>query len=263
MSTSPNKPGLRPGFTLAWSFRNRPETIQRSMRSAHATCPTHVNFALVDAASTQETLQTVRATAAQLAPRDVRIAESAFRTNLGEAWNLALMLSDTRYVIFASSDVEFFDPRWFGALESTAAQGYEYVLIENHAVFMVDKKIIPRLGWFDENFGLGPHFDCDFMIRASEAGIRFCGLPNPQLYHHGDDRETTARRLSGEQPNRLPMNDLQNEEYFRAKWSSAWPGWANVVDKTADLPHPPTHISQARRRLAELDPHPFYTSKYR
>ncbi len=164
------------------------------------------------------------------------------------------MLSETRYVIFSSSDVEFISEEWFFQLANSVNCGGEYVLLENHAVFIIDKAIIPKMGWFDEGFKLGPHFDSEFMLRGSEANVRFSILiNNNRFYKHGDvDLDT---RQKNELIDRLPMNDLSNEKYFMSKWKSEWDGWS---DKT----HPPTHISQAQRQFAEIDPHPFYTKKY-
>ena len=59
------------------------------------------------------------------------------------------------------------------------------------------------------------------------------------------------------------MNNFYNEDYFKEKWESVWPGWREAISQgQLDLPHPPTSISQAKRLVAERDPHPVYTEKY-
>ena len=116
------------------------------------------------------------------------------------------------------------------------------------------------MGWFDEGFGIGPHFDTDFMIRAGECGIEVDGIPNNNLYKHGhDDIEVESERVSisdddSRVKDRLPMNDKFNEVYFNHKWKSQWSGWSEFV-------HPPNHISQVQRMVQEIDAHPCYTRK--
>lgn len=245
-------------FTIIWSFRNRIDVLKKSILSADKTTPKDVNFCLVDASSSDETIKELRIFCNEINDRKIRICESLYRSSLSEAWNIGMMLSDTRYVIFSSSDVEFLNEGWYQTITSTNS---EYALLENHAVFLIDKYSIPKLGWFDEEFVSGPHFDVDYMIRASENGIRFSILPNLGYYSHGDTEEETISRTTSDVNDRLPMNTLENEEYFMKKWESGWPGWKDYLN-SVHKPHPPTHISQVRRQKKEIDPHPMYTKKY-
>jgi len=131
---------------------------------------------------------------------------------------------------------------------------------------MIDKEIIPIIGWFDENFGLGPHFDVDYMIRASEKNVRIdIYQPEGTYSHNSSEIETdlihndlsVTDRVSNQIEDRLPMNDKYNEIVFKNKWNTVWEGWSEN-----STPHPPTHISQVRRNNIEVDPHPMYTKKY-
>jgi len=142
----------------------------------------------------------------------------------------------------------------------------QYVLLGNHAVFCIDKAIIPSIGWWDEEYKAGPHFDPDYMIRASEMGIQCVDVGNPGLYIHGDegDDKVAKERSQQDVKDRLPMHELHNEEYFKSKWDSSWVGWKQaILEGLAHKPHPPTHISQVVRKKPETDPHPIYTIKYR
>ena len=252
-------------FTLIWSFRNRYELLERSILTAHQTCPKWVNFCLVDADSSEDTIKSLRTFLNTLEGRKIRVCESSYRSSLAEAWNLGMMLASTRYVIFASSDIEFLKEEWFSELYSNIGEGMEYVMLENHSVFALDKNVIPKMGWFDEGFKIGPHFDTDFMVRGSEHGIKMRVLyPQEVLYSHNasDDESTKSHqdidvkeRQKMDLPDRLPMNDPFNENYFKEKWMSQWNGWSEGV-------HPPNHINQAKRMLKEKDPHPLYTKKY-
>ena len=46
--------------TIVWSFRNRIDVLKKSILSADKTTPKNVNFCLVDAASTDETIKELR-----------------------------------------------------------------------------------------------------------------------------------------------------------------------------------------------------------
>jgi glycosyltransferase involved in cell wall biosynthesis len=249
-------------YTIIWSFRNRFNVLKNSIESADKTTPKRVAFCLVDAASNDETIKNLRSFCNTIEGRIIRICESSYRSSLSEAWNLGMMLTNNRYVIFSSSDVEFLKPEWFIELDKyRKANSAEYVLIENHAVFLLDKAIVPKIGWFDEEFAAGPHFDCDYMIRASEGGVRVHGISNLGYYKHPDFDDAVLRSTT-EVKDRLPMHDLKNEEYFKIKWLSGWPGWKDYMNQV-HKPHPPTHINQVKRTKPEIDPHPIYTKKCR
>ena len=251
--------------TLVWSFRNRLDILKQSIVSADNCFPKAVNFCLVDAASSDETIKSLRELANSIPDRQIRICESAYRSSLSEAWNLGMMLCNTRYVIFASSDVDFHSKLILDYFsEAKRSTLSKYILLENHAVFLLDKKIIKSVGWFDESFVLGPHFDCDYMIRATEVGEKIVVLDKNingiSSYSHYDSPEVVIQRTSTEVPDRLPMHDYTNDRVFKEKWQSNWPGWEDYAHVSAK-PHPPTNISQALRMKKEIDPHPFYTIK--
>ena len=255
---------MKNGFTLAWSFRNRIDIFMESIRTADRTCPKSIDFCLVDAASEEDTIRTLREFCTTIEDRRIRICESTYRSSLAEAWNLCMMLTENRYVVFASSDVIFLKEGWIDTIKAGLTRS-QYVLMNNHAVFCLDKTAIPRMGWFDENFVAGPHFDPDLMIRASEKGIPIINMGNNGFFVHGDesDGKVMTERSQGEVKDRLPMHNFHNEEYFQKKWRSNWPGWRPSIESgSSHFPHPPTHISQVQRTADELDPHPVYTKKY-
>ena len=238
-------------LTVVWSFRNRFDDLAASVLTAHGTCQAECPFLLVDADSSLETLHRLRYMLTAI-PRRIKIVESHHRMSLAEAWNLGIHLATTDRVVIASSDSHFLSNTWDRRL------GYsDYTLLGNHAVFALSKSAVKRIGWFDEGFGLGPHFDCDYMIRASEAGIDPVIIPNDGYYRHPNAMEG---RLLKELPDRLPMHDPANERYFKAKWQTDWPGWTGAADHEHP-PHPPTHISQVKRLLPEIDPHPRWTER--
>ena len=249
------------GYTIVWSFRNRLEILKQSIITADENFPKDVNFCLVDADSSDETIKELRSFLNTIDDRKIRVCESAYRSSLSEAWNIGMMLSNTKYVIFASSDVEFYSKELYSDINTVMNMGqHKYLLVENHAVFVLDKTIIPMIGWFDEEFIPGPHFDCDYMIRASEANLPV-GIIKNKYYTHYDTPEETIERTTSEVQDRLPMHDFTNDRVFKDKWQSNWEGWENFKH-SVDKPHPPTHISQATRKKPEIDAHQMFSRKY-
>ena len=84
-------------------------------------------------------------------------------------------------------------------------------------------------------------------------------LNNDGYFGHEPEGLSYGERSKKEFKDRLPMNDLYNENYFKAKWQSDWPGWDGAPGP--DMPHPPTTIKICRRLQPERDPHPAYTEK--
>ena len=255
---------MRDEASVIWSFRNRLDELKRSLLTADETCNKNVEFHLVDASSEEATIQEVRQFCSSIQGRKIRICESSYRSSLSEAWNLGMMTTDCRYVIFASSDVKFLRAGWYEDLIDILRRGQQYVLMENHSVFGFDKKAIPIMGWFDEQFVIGPHFDVDFMIRASENGVSLSIIGNHGYYTHIGLPGTYMERIKNPLENYLPMNDFTNEYIFKKKWETPWPGWKSAYEaQLGDVPHPPVHINQVRRLEPEIDQHPTYTRKYR
>jgi len=248
-------------YTLIWSFRNRLEQLSKSIQTADSTVPKHVDFCLVDAASNPKMLNSLKSICQSISERNISICESMYRSSLSEAWNLGMMLTPNRYVMFSSSDVVFNKSQWFTVLVDQLKQGEKYILLQNHAVFALDKAIIPEIGWFDERFGIGAHLDTDYMIRASEAGISVKLLPNDGYYVHDEENISYVERVKDLDPDRLPIGNYENEKYFMKKWQSSWLGWEKLKGTGMDLPHPPTNISVCKRGLCDIDPHPIYTEK--
>lgn len=255
---------MEENYSLIWSFRNRFDDLKRSIITADETCPKSIEFHLVDAASNEDVIQNLRLLCSSIQDRKIRICESSYRTTLTEAWNIGMMTTDCRYAIFVSSDVFFAkDTNWFGAISECAQSGYEYILTGSHAVFLIDKKALPKMGWFDENFVLGPHADVDYMIRASENGVKIIDIGENGWFLHEGLPGSYLERMKNSPDGYLPMNNFTNDYVFKDKWETDWPGWEWAFKKNIDPPHPPTCIGSVTRKINEIDPHPLFTNKYR
>lgn len=246
-------------YTLIWSWKNRLEVFKNSIYTAHFFFPSQVKFLIVDGGSTLENLKELRKFVSLL-DRDIRLVETNGNT-ICEAWNLGLSICDTRYAIIASSDVEFTNHGLINQLALVIEEGYRYVLVDNHAVFMMDRAIIPYVGLFDERFDSGPHFDTDYLIRITEAKIKWRCVNN-SFYKHGDSHAETVLRTTTSVADRLPMNTFHNEDFFRSKWDTDWPGWRLYIDQV-HKPHPPISIDQVDRKLNEVNWNPSLVAKMR
>lgn len=244
-----------PTFTIVWSFRNRIDTLIRSIESSLKELDNQFDILLIDANSSIEELSKLRRWIIEKNLPNIRLCETYRRSSLSEAWNLGIMLSESSHIVFISSDVEFISPKWFDIIKNAAITGHKYILLENHAVFCINRDIITYVGWFDEGFGIGPHFDTDYYIRVSEQDIEPFSHPAEGIYLHGHDNpEIEQKRKEENFEDRLPMHDLANEAYFKLKWISNWSGWQSGG-------HPPNHISMCTRSFNEVDQHPMYTLK--
>ena len=247
-------------FTLVCSFKNRYKNVWDLADSADDYLHNDVRFLFVDGGSDYSELKKIRShlLTPEMFDREIKILECE-PNSLVQAWNYGFLHSNTRYIIFASSDVVFYADGCIEYIMGKIKEGCQYILVENHAVFCIDRAALPKMGVFDEGFNNGPHFDCDYMIRASEAGIKIeCG-PNA-WYNHSDTAEESKQRLGEGIEDRLPMNDLHNERWFKEKWKSNWPGWENAPNPL-NLPHPPTSIGQVNRLLPEVCPYSLFLTK--
>ena len=244
-------------FSLIWSFRNRLDMLKKSIESAHFTCPTDVNFILVDGGSNDDTIRNLREFSNTAENRSIRICESSYRTTCQEAWNIGIFLSTGRYVMITSSDCIFREAGWLERFKEGFDSGFKYILIENHSLFGIDKKLIAKIGWFDENFSHGPHVDVDYMIRTSEVGEKIANYRN-LYYAHTESEGVIKQRIAGNLEDRLPIISTDNDNYFKAKWKSNWPGYTRESQ-----PHPPTHINQVTRNLSEPDIYPIKSKLYK
>ncbi len=244
-------------YSLIWSWKNRLEIIKNSVYTAHFYIPPEIQFILVDGGSTRENRKELRKFC-DLLDRDIVFVEGNGNT-LWRAWNIGLDVAKTRYCVFASSDVVFNRSGLITALDESLLDGYKYCLVDNHAVFMMDRAIIPKVGLFDENFINGPHADCDYLIRVTEAGVPWRCIHN-SFYKHEDTPQETIQRTTFSVVDRLPMNTFENENYFRSKWKTDWPGWKDYVNQV-HKPHPPISISQVTRIVDEVNWNPSLTHR--
>ncbi len=253
---------LEDKFTLFTMFRNSIDNVIRYIQNADLTCPKEVDFLLVDASSEDSSIRKLRDVCNAIEGRIIRVCESSYRTTGTEACNLGLMLSPNRYIIMSASDVVFTKPGWFDVVRYLFKEkGAEFAITPSGGITALDKKIIARVGWFDEHYGNGAHVDCDFIIRVTEQGINITSMPITGYFEHEGNQE---ERRKQDLPDRMPIRDFTNERWFKEKWETTWPGWEDILANDLDvpLPHPPIYIHQVKRKIQEIDPHPIFRKKF-
>ena len=248
-------------FTLGCSYKNRVSQLETMVKTADMYLPTDVNFLLIDGGSSYENILRLRKTISEDIgfDREVRFLDSS-KNSLVQGWNYGLIHSDTRYVIYTSSDVVFHTNGIVDYFQSKIKEGYEYILAGNHAVFCLDKAAIPKMGMWCEEYRNGPHFDTHQLIKASEGNVKIDFGTN-NWHNHGDTSEESRLRLKTDQKDRLPMNDFHNEKVFKSIWETDWLGWEEYVKNNpnfTNLPHPPISINQVKRNFPEICPYPYF-----
>jgi glycosyltransferase involved in cell wall biosynthesis len=107
---------------------------------------------------------------------------------------------DAKFALNLKERLEYFPP--YSYLRTGAIHG---------ANFIVHRKVIERIGSFDENLGAGTRFRCediDLAARAARAGFAGAHVPELVVYHH-------HRRKPGPELTRLRgQNDFARGAYF-------------------------------------------------
>ena len=91
--------------------------------------------------------------------------------SLARCWNYAMLMSDTRYVLILNDDIVFKDEKVLEKIYEKHQEGFPLVHVtENWSGFSIDKALIPKIGWFDENYSHSWE-DVDFRYRMARDGI--------------------------------------------------------------------------------------------
>jgi GT2 family glycosyltransferase len=102
-----------------------------------------------------------------------------------------------------------------GDLQSLAEEMDEdsVVMLGGFTAFAVGRNVIPKVGWFDENFHPAYYEDNDFDYRCRLAGVRFINLPTGM-------RHATSSTLMEEKEYRRQNSAtfMSNRQYYLDKW---------------------------------------------
>jgi hypothetical protein len=94
------------------------------------------------------------------------------KSSLTELWNLSIIFAPTDWVLICNDDVTF-NRGWLEYLEEQiVTDKYDMIHLFHYGGMCLHKRLILKMGWFDENFRGGGFEDIDYQLRISEAGLR-------------------------------------------------------------------------------------------
>lgn len=171
---------------------------------------------------------------------NVRFIVNDKNIGIAASWNQGIVISDTRYVILSSDDLEF-TPGWYEPLIDIMGRETPPLHVSlsdpmSFSCFCIDKELIARQGWFDHNFASAYFEDEDWCLRLYET----LGYREPIPYDKLVPKLNTVRRHPHK---RGTWNAVPNKAYFIWKWKKAEVGGSGIVHTRAQVPY--------RRRLPE------------
>lgn len=139
---------------------------------------------------------------------------------LTSIWNKALIFAPTDWVLLCNDDIEF-KQGWLEYLEEKIAAGaHDLIHLFGYGCFLMHKKLLLSVGWFDERFRGGGYEDNDYQLRIMEAGLKSrVDISRDFIYRNGgreighfvDHTKYMHQDLS------LPWKH-DNEPWFNSKW---------------------------------------------
>jgi len=167
--------------------------------------------------------------------RSVLIPE---KSGLAELWNWCVMLAPTDWVLICNDDATF-KPGWLEYLEEQiATDKFDMIHLLHYGGMCLHKRLILKMGWFDENFRGGGFEDNDHQLRIFESGIKD-RINRTQDYKFMDHHKDVSKNGSWRGENNAP--------WLCQKWGRR--SYTNFR-----IP--------SFRRQGEVDWHPAYTKKY-
>lgn len=176
---------------------------------------------------------------------ELRVIDNVENRACAAAWNQGFQAGKTKWTVFLNNDV-LLPPRWLEDLITFAEKenvdiacpaigegelNYDLTAYARNFIvqmqdvqrkskahgvcFMVHRRVIEKVGSFDENFRKGGNEDEDFFIRARQAGFRMAVTGASYLHHFGS---VTQKALAAE---RGSTRD-ETVGYFRSKWKITW-----------------------------------------
>jgi hypothetical protein len=123
-------------------------------------------------------------------------------------------------------------------------------LLYSYGACLIDKKIIPRLGWFDERFLGGNREDQDMHLRVLLKEGTEDAIKHTNTWH-----QTANKSIKHEAfyYSSACWDGHQNERYFKEKWGST--DYTNLCELAKN--------KQIKPKFEDVDWYPSYTGKFR
>jgi GT2 family glycosyltransferase len=136
------------------------------------------------------------------------------RCNLGVAasWNLIIRSFSAPWWVISNHDVVF-SPGDLARLAERVSNEGGVAMLGGFTVFGISNGVIPRVGWFDENFTPAYYEDNDFDYRCRLAEVNVSSLP-ASLCH----RTSSTLRDDPEYRAQNTRTFASNKQYYLDKW---------------------------------------------
>jgi hypothetical protein len=185
--------------TLTFQTRNRVPELTRAFKSLEANTPcwessVPIATLVADDASDYEALDLKRELISHYP--NSRMLENPIRQTGGRLWNQSVLTTDTKYVILSNDDVQF-GKGFLNRVEKDINEGSQVVYYADSACVMLDRAIIPIVGWpGEERYPGWFYMDNDFSLRvrlaARDKKIKVAFHGYKYVRHHNLDHRGTG-----------------------------------------------------------------------
>lgn len=172
------------------------------------------------------------------------VIENTKGNQVGSAWNLGIKRAiddGYEYILVPNNDI-IFHPKAIDNLIKFAKEHLEFILwtasewasfrtvktipdaelgitFDEHphfSCFMVSKKTIETVGWFDENLKMAYHEDGDYHYRIILSGNKASKTCTSRFYHYGSRTIKVDEELASQNVRTYEYN----RDYIRKKWNT-------------------------------------------
>lgn len=210
------------------------------------TPPERFELIVIDNGSDSDTADYLQSLARQTADAP-RVKLMRFNANQGiaPAWNAGIRVARGSYYAFVDNDV-LFSQGWLDGLLAAFEREDVWAAVPNMShvfvphdfgrrapdmlaqplmtqpeslvgtFFVVPKRVVDRIGSFDERFGIGPYADLDFEFRLKTRGKTTVRVDNVCVHHFEGRTVTTI-------PHFFDAFEERNRRHIEAKWQLSTP----------------------------------------
>jgi GT2 family glycosyltransferase len=221
-------------LTVVFYIRNRVEPIKKAVNSIFKTADGPVSImAILDNCDIGTRIEM-----ASFLNLPHYIVDVPSKSSCAHLWNLGITLTRSRYVMLCNDDVVF-NRGWYGKLQELIDSKLECMLFFNHGAFVIDKSIIPILGYPDERFTQGWYEDTDYWVRCKQRGVKVIEMERGLFVSHD--------RVSGNGS----WEFEENKKFFYKKWMAPEVCPDGGTDAELNM--------LFKQRIADVDWYPHYT----
>ena len=209
---------LLDNLTIAFYTKDRYEALDKALSSLTLTIPQNVPIMVLE----DQPKSRFRKNDLLIDYDNLYVVELPKKSSCAHLMNLCTLLSGTRYVMICNDDVIFNSDKWLRLSEEKIAEGFECILLYNWGVFILDKKVLPKLGYADERFTGGCHEDADLSLRVARNKIKISNLTGDPTTLRPEQPDTKVSEAD------ITHNPLYysgacwdasfNEKFFLDKW---------------------------------------------